>query len=242
MLAFLIGLCYSMVNLAHRFINEARNVTGPDYDGTVETAPWLATLRATGFVAVIGGPMVPFYIYLGLDFTMKLRLLPTQLHTFDARKASCYCCTVPGTLFGLKFHTLMLLYSYMQETQVDHTDPRSNAPIFCDRQLILEKLTEWYGDPEDTDMGIDRAIEQFNHLVRKELADVFLEMMSGRDVLWQYIYLLIGMNLVCQNRANVSVPKVDGAEPHTQDNPSESCLFSEFSHTECEKTVLASRR
>ncbi|CAE7216805.1 unnamed protein product [Symbiodinium natans] len=176
MLAFLIGLCYSMVNLAHRVINEARNITGPDYDGRIETAPWLATLRATGWVAVIGSPLVPFYIYLGLDFTMKLRLLPTQLHTFDARKASCYCCTV------------------------DHTDPVSKAAIFCDRQLILEKLTEWYGwygdpeDCEDTDKGVDIAIEQFNHLVRKELADVFLDMMSGRDVLWQYIYLLIGLN------------------------------------------------
>ncbi|CAE7773602.1 unnamed protein product [Symbiodinium sp. CCMP2592] len=170
MLTFLIGLCYSTVNLAYRCIMEARNIT---VAGSLETTPWLATLRASGWLALFGGPLIPFYIYLGLDFMMKLRRLPTQLQTFDARKASCYCCTV------------------------DHIDPRSNAPIFCDRQLILEKLTEWYGDPEDcedTDMGIDGAIEQFNHLVRKELADVFLEMMSGRDVLWQYIYLLIGMN------------------------------------------------
>ena len=115
MLAFLIGLCYSMVNLAHRLINEARNVTGPDYDGRIETAPWLATLRATGWVAVIGGPMIPFYIYLGMDFMMKLRVLPTQLHTFDAREASCYCCTVPGACFCLKFRAL-LCSSDMQET------------------------------------------------------------------------------------------------------------------------------
>ncbi|OLP91883.1 hypothetical protein AK812_SmicGene26356 [Symbiodinium microadriaticum] len=169
MLAFLIGLCYSMVNLAYRTIMEARNMT---VAGSLKTTPWLATLRASGWLALVGVPVIPCYIYLGLDFMMKLRLLPTQLRTFDARKASCYCCTV------------------------DHTDPQTKTPIFCDRKLIMEKLTEWYGDEvcEDTDMEIDGAIEQFNHLVRKELADVFLEMMSGRDVLWQYIYLLIGMN------------------------------------------------
>ena len=100
---------------------------------------------------------------------------------------------------------------------MDHTDPRSNAPIFCDRQLILERLTEWYGDEvcEDTHMEIDRAIEQFNHLVRKELADVFLEMMSGRDVLWQYIYLLIGMSLVLQEPANVSLPQPQASARRT---------------------------
>ena len=96
MLSFLIGLCYSMVNLAYRTIDEARNFTVP---GGLEATPWLATLKASGWLAVIGGPVVPFFIYLGLDFMMKLRLLPTQLHTFDARKARCYCCTVPGTLF-----------------------------------------------------------------------------------------------------------------------------------------------
>ena len=101
---------------------------------------------------------------------------------------------------------------------MDHTDPQTKTPIFCDRKLILERLTEWYGDEvcEDTDMEIDRAIEQFNHLVRKELADVFLEMMSGRDVLWQYIYLLIGMSLVLQEPANVSLPRMDSAEPQPQ--------------------------
>ncbi|CAE7813856.1 unnamed protein product, partial [Symbiodinium sp. KB8] len=170
MLSFLIGLCYSMVNLAYRTIDEARNFTVP---GGLEATPWLATLKASGWLAVIGGPVVPFFIYLGLDFMMKLRLLPTQLHTFDARKARCYCCTV------------------------DHSDPHTKTPIFCDRKLIMEKLTEWYGDPEDCedmDVDADRAIEQFNHLVRKELSDVCLAMMSGRDVLWRYIYLLIGMN------------------------------------------------
>ncbi|CAE7185296.1 unnamed protein product [Symbiodinium necroappetens] len=170
MLSFLIGLCYSMVNLAYRTIDEARNFTVP---GSLEATPWLGTLNASGWLAVIGGPVVPFFIYLGLDFMMKLRLLPTQLRTFDARKASCYCCTV------------------------DHSDPHTKTPIFCDRKLIMEKLTEWYGDPEDCedmDVGADRAIEQFNHLVRKELSDVCLAMMSGRDVLWRYIYLLIGMN------------------------------------------------
>ena len=81
----------------------------------------------------------------------------------------------------------------------------------------MEKLTEWYGDEvcEDTDMEIDGAIEQFNHLVRKELADVFLEMMSGRDVLWQYIYLLIGMSLVRQNQENVSVSSLDSAAAYS---------------------------
>ena len=104
---------------------------------------------------------------------------------------------------------------------MDHTDPVSKAAIFCDRQLILEKLTEWYGwygdpeDCEDTDKGVDIAIEQFNHLVRKELADVFLDMMSGRDVLWQYIYLLIGLSLVQakprKSRKHVWVPSMDSA-------------------------------
>ena len=81
--------------------------------------------------------------------------------------------------------------------------PETKAPILCDRQLIWEKLSEWYGDPEDSkeaEAGINRAIEQFNHLVRKKLADVFLDMMSGSDVLWQYIYLLIGMSLELEQR------------------------------------------
>ena len=99
MLAFLIGLCYSMVNLAYRTIMEARNMT---FAGSLKTTPWLATLRASGWLALIGVPVIPFYIYLGLDFMMKLRLLPTQLRTFDARKASCYCCTVPRTFFRLE--------------------------------------------------------------------------------------------------------------------------------------------
>ncbi|OLP91882.1 hypothetical protein AK812_SmicGene26355, partial [Symbiodinium microadriaticum] len=177
MLSFLIGLCYSMVNLAYRTIDEARNFTVP---GGLEATPWLATLKASGWLAVIGGPVVPFFIYLGLDFMMKLRLLPTQLHTF-----------------------------------VDHSDPHTKTPIFCDRKLIMEKLTEWYGDPEDCedmDVDADRAIEQFNHLVRKELSDVCLAMMSGRDVLWRYIYLLIGMSLVLQEPANVSVPSMNSAQ------------------------------
>ena len=79
----------------------------------------------------------------------------------------------------------------------------------------MEKLTEWYGDPEDCedmDVDADRAIEQFNHLVRKELSDVCLAMMSGRDVLWRYIYLLIGMSLVLQEPANVSVPSMNSAQ------------------------------
>ena len=79
----------------------------------------------------------------------------------------------------------------------------------------MEKLTEWYGDPEDSedmDVGGDRAIEQFNHLVRKELSDVCLAMMSGRDVLWRYMYLLIGMSLVLQEPANVSVPSMSSAQ------------------------------
>ncbi|CAE7773574.1 unnamed protein product [Symbiodinium sp. CCMP2592] len=182
MLAFLVSLCYCMLNLGVRAINEARNVTGPSSlggarnvtgPGSLGTSPWLATLYAAGYVTAIGCLMLPFYHYIGLGFMMKLRLLPQQLRTFDAREASCYCCSV------------------------DHVNPRTKAAIFCDRQLIMEKLTEWYGDPEDcedTDIVLDRAIGQFNHLVRKELADVFLEMMSGRDVLWQYMYLLIGMN------------------------------------------------
>ncbi|CAE7668495.1 unnamed protein product [Symbiodinium sp. CCMP2592] len=157
---------------------QAHNITDPDC-GRVETAPWLAILGATGWVEVIGGPVVPFYKYLGLDFMKKLRVLPKQLRTFDALK------------FGV-----FLGSSVMQEAWVDQADPRSRAAIFCDPPL-WEKLTELYGDSEDwedKDMGIERAIEQFSHQVRRYLADVILEMMSGRYVLWQNICLSIGMN------------------------------------------------
>ncbi|CAE7595209.1 unnamed protein product [Symbiodinium sp. CCMP2592] len=116
--------------------------------------------------------LLPVEICLGLD-------LPKQLQTFDAHQASCYCCTVPAVLFGVEFGVLL-----WSGTMVHRTKPRSNVPIFCDRQLILGNLAGWYADPEDC-VGIDRAVEQFNYVVRKELADVCLEMMSGRDVLWQ---------------------------------------------------------
>eukprot|EP00439_Symbiodinium_sp_Y106_P070061 s19_g12.t1 len=169
-LTLLIGLSYSAFHLVHRVWDEARNLNSKSES---ETSPWITVLNGIGILAAVACLVVPFYNYLGLELAAKIRRLPAQLRMFDAREARCYCCSV------------------------DHVHPETKAPILCDRQLIWEKLSEWYGDPEDSkeaEAGINRAIEQFNHLVRKELADVFLDMMSGSDVLWQYIYLLIGMN------------------------------------------------
>eukprot|EP00439_Symbiodinium_sp_Y106_P012851 s6805_g1.t2 len=167
-LVFLAGAAYCMLYLVHNFSEEV---------GEADSNQQLfLAFRSGGMVAVVGLLTLPFYHYLGLGLMTKFRLLPTQLQSFDAREATCYCCTV------------------------GHMDPRTATPIPCDRKLILAKLKEWYGDPECIAAGLDRSkdcgyIDQFNHIVRKQLAEGFLQMLGGRQVILQYVYFMVGMNL-----------------------------------------------
>ncbi|CAE7197899.1 unnamed protein product [Symbiodinium sp. CCMP2456] len=170
LLAFLGGLAYSVVYLIHGLW---ANVQNQNDEGPTDGLRRLAGL--SGLLMTVLYITVTCYNYLGLQLMNKFRLLPKQLHSFDARKAECLCCSV------------------------GHVDPRTGAPIPCDRKLIMTKIERWYavsGNTDATDVDPDSCITEFNNLVRKELADTFLAMTAfANPVFWKYIYFIVGMNM-----------------------------------------------
>ncbi|OLQ06541.1 hypothetical protein AK812_SmicGene10137 [Symbiodinium microadriaticum] len=173
------GVSYSVMHLIHGLHNELVNVQNQDDEGPTEGLRQLAGL--SGLLMTVFYITVACFNYLGLQLMNKFRLLPKQLHRFDARKAECFCCSV------------------------GHVDPCTGAPIPCDRKLIMTKIERWYDvsrNADATDVGPDSCITEFNNLVRKELADTFLAMTaSANPVFWKYIYFIVGMNTPIAARA-----------------------------------------
>ncbi|CAE7773560.1 unnamed protein product [Symbiodinium sp. CCMP2592] len=172
LLVFLGALAYAVTHLIHELLADLNFQSQNDEVGDegLRRLAGLSGLMMTLFYITVTG-----YNFLGLRLMNKFRLLPKQLHRFDARKAECFCCSV------------------------GHLEPRTGAPIPCDRKLIMAKIERWYAvsrDADATDVDPDDCITEFNNLVRKELADTFLATTaSGNAMFWKYIYLIAGMNM-----------------------------------------------
>ncbi|CAE7037672.1 ABCF5 [Symbiodinium natans] len=98
--------------------------------------------------ATICAIVIPCAYALGIGMMKDVEELPAQLRSFDVRRAACACCTFP-----------------------QHLHPETGRGIPCDRALVLRMLHKWYGSPDQDEDGY---LEQFNSLVRCELAPQIL--------------------------------------------------------------------
>jgi len=120
------------------------------------------------FVAICAVVMPSVYA-LGMGMMKDVEELPAQLRSFDVRKVACSCCAFE-----------------------DHLHPETGRKVPCDRKLVLRMLRKWYScSTED-----EGYLEQFNYLVRTELAPRILRHVGSDTVPFSYsLYMVAAPNV-----------------------------------------------
>eukprot|EP00438_Fugacium_kawagutii_P018300 Skav202883 [mRNA] locus=scaffold1401:190176:191168:- [translate_table: standard] len=103
----------------------------------------------------------------GRGLTKNLQSLVGQLRDFDVNKTQCACCSA----------------EHVKDT---------GETIPCDRELIYQTLTDWYGN-ESADLEV--ALENFNLAVRSHLSDQILSTWGKQFIpIKLFISIVFSMN------------------------------------------------
>jgi len=89
-----------------------------------------------------------------VQLTRSLEALPDQLTDFSVEKASCFCCTN------------------------SHVSPQTQEPLQCDRELIFQTMTDWFGpacalqNPQQDPQNLQQqALHTFDQFARTEFRE-----------------------------------------------------------------------
>eukprot|EP00438_Fugacium_kawagutii_P000745 Skav220489 [mRNA] locus=scaffold591:193687:195261:+ [translate_table: standard] len=124
-------------------------------------------LLSVSGIAVMFLITYPLQHWVGRRLTMNLQSLVGQLRDFDVNTSKCACCSA----------------EHVKET---------GEKIPCDRELIYQSLTDWYGN-ESADLEV--ALENFNLAVRSHLADQILSTWGKQSIpIRLFISIVFSMN------------------------------------------------
>ena len=123
-----------------------------------QTSQGSSTMNVLAVVAVGLAVMFlityPLQAWVGRRLTKNLQSLSRQLREFDVHESKCSCCSA------------------------GHERP-SGERIPCDRDLIYQRLADWYGNDDDDLQG---RLESFNKAVRTQFADRILSTWAEQSI------------------------------------------------------------
>eukprot|EP00438_Fugacium_kawagutii_P000804 Skav235089 [mRNA] locus=scaffold711:47992:48975:- [translate_table: standard] len=128
---------------------------------------WSQRWLSVSGIAVMFLITYPLQHWVGRRLTKNLQSLVGQLRDFDVNKTKCACCSA----------------EHVKET---------GERIPCDRELIYQSLTDWYGNGS---ADLEVALENFNLAVRSHLADQILSTWGKQSIpIRLFISIVFSMN------------------------------------------------